>query len=79
MHCRDITTREFETLAAELTGVSCQADGVETVSGQHGEYGFALLVRDASRCIALLEDPGLSDTLRAGRLSAADRAAQAHL
>lgn len=64
MHCRDITESEFEAISAELTGTTSQADGIETVTGRHEEYGFTVLVRDASRCMALLEDASVFDVFR---------------
>ena len=73
MHCRDITDREFEAIAAELTGVTCQADDIETVTGRHEHYGSTVLVRDALRCMALLEDASIFDVFRLGGLSAEGR------
>ena len=61
MECRDITEREFKLIMAELEVVSRSDGMVETVTGQHEEYGVTVLVRDGSRCMALIDNPACLD------------------
>ena len=61
MHARDITPDNFETIAAELTKVTRQDGVIELVSGHHEDHGATVLIRDTTRCIALVDEPGFLD------------------
>ena len=64
MHCRDITDLAFEAIQGELTNVERKAGAIESVCGMHNQFGATVLLRDASRCMALVADPvGLDRTL----------------
>ena len=55
MQVRDISERDYEAIAAELRDRLHRTGPVETNEGRHDELGHTLLLRDASRCIALVE------------------------
>ena len=61
MQCRDITPEQFETIAAELTNVTRQDGAIELVSGHHEDHGATVLIRDLTRCMALVNDPAFID------------------
>ena len=56
MQVRDITERDYEIVAAELRDLMHRGGPVESVQGLHPMHGRTLLVRDASRCMILVED-----------------------
>ena len=56
MQVRDITEQDFEEIAAELRDPKHLDGAVGSIEGLHSVHGRTLLVRDASRCMALLED-----------------------
>ena len=56
MQVRDITEQDFEAIAAELRDLKHLGGAVESIEGLHLVHGRTLLVRDASRCMALVED-----------------------
>ncbi len=56
MQVRDITEQDFEEIAAELRDLKHLDGAVGSIEGLHSVYGRTLLVRDASRCMALFED-----------------------
>ena len=57
MHCRDIAEAEFEMIAAELADAKAQGDEVELITGQHKDHGAVVLIRDATRCLILVDEP----------------------
>ena len=75
MECRDISGCEFELILAELVGASRSDGSVETITGQHEVYGATVLVRDGSRCMALIDNPDPLDRLLAMRAFLMDGAA----
>ena len=71
MHCRDITNADFDHIACDLTDIERQPGGIETVTGRHPVYGMTILLRDNSRCLAVVDNPETIDRLRSGNLPAA--------
>ena len=65
MQCREISGRQFELVLGELTGVSREGGAVEAFRGRHRLFGATVLVRDGSRCMALVHDPTCLDRLLA--------------
>ena len=61
MECRAITEHELELILAELADTDRTKGIVETVTGQHDRYGVTALVRDGSRCMALVDHPTCLD------------------
>ena len=72
MHCRDITDLAFEAILTALSDVERQSGAIETASGMHDEFGYTVLLRDASRCMALVEDPSCLDRALAELAFASD-------
>ena len=72
MHCRDITDLAFEAILVTLADVERQSGAIETASGMHEDFGYTVLLRDASRCMALVEDPNCLDRALAQMAFAAD-------
>ena len=72
MHCRDITDLAFEAILATLADVERQSGAIETASGMHEDFGYTVLVRDASRCMALVENPNCLDRALAQMAFASD-------
>ncbi len=72
MHCRDITDLAFESILTALTDVERQSGAIETASGMHEEFGYTVLLRDGSRCMALVEDPSCLDRALAQMAFASD-------
>ena len=50
-----ITESEFAIILSELSDVLCQINMGETLIGHHERYGAITLVRDGSRCVALVD------------------------
>ena len=63
MHCRDLPAKLFDIISAELTNPNRRDGALETVTGLHERYGLTVLVRDATRCMALVADPKHLDAL----------------
>ena len=61
MHCRDITDLAFEVISGDLIHVERKHGPIETVNGTHPEFGASVLLRDASRCMVLVERPASLD------------------
>ena len=68
MHCRDLPAKLFDIISAELTNPNCRDGTPETITGLHERYGLTILVRDATRCMALVAAPQQLDAviLRSG-------------
>ena len=63
MHCRDISEKLFDMIAAELSNPDHRAGHIETITGLHESYGLTILLRDTTRCMALVVDPVVLDAL----------------
>ena len=70
MQRRDITDADFDHIVSQLTSIEHQPGSIETVTGHHPDYGRTILLRDASRCLVVVDDPQMIDRLRSGGLSA---------
>lgn len=70
MHCRDISRDEFDVIASELARARHQAGAIEVVSGHHHNHGATIVIRDATRCMALVENPSFLDMMDKSALSA---------
>ena len=57
MHARDIDQDTFETIAAELVDPIRHDGPTKVVRGRHKDYGETVLICDASRCMALVDQP----------------------
>ena len=69
MHCRDISEHEFDRIASTLVNIEHQSGYVRTVTGRHPDFGETILLRDVTRCLAVVEDPTLLDISGAGGLA----------
>ena len=65
MHCRDITEAEFDQIVAELVQAKHQGDDIEMVTGRHKDHGEVVLIRDATRCMVLVDEPAHLDAAHA--------------
>ena len=66
MHCRDITEAEFDQIVAELVQAKHQGDDIEMVTGRHKDHGAVILIRDATRCMILVDEPSHFDRAHTG-------------
>lgn len=69
MHVRDITEQQYERIVAEIDNPTLQCGAIEMVSGRHHLYGMTILLRDADRCMVLVDDPTQLDYARVERTS----------
>ena len=67
MHVRDITEQQFAAIADEIDNPVLQCGVIEMISGQHHLFGMTILLRDAERCMALVDDPTHLDLARTDR------------
>ena len=61
MHCRDISEERFHIIASELINLRRRTGDFQTLTGHHKDYGTTILVRDATRCMAVVDDATLLD------------------
>lgn len=69
MFCRNISGDDFDTIVLELTDVKRAYGDFETVIGTHEELGTTILIRDSTRCWAVVDNADIIDVLRSGGLS----------
>ena len=66
---------EFDKIVAEMIQPKHQCDDIETVTGRHEDHGAVILIRDATRCMALVDEPAFLDKMQAQGSASAARAA----
>ena len=74
MHCRDISEAEFDRIVAELVQAKHQGDDIEMVTGRHEDHGAVILIRDATRCMVLVDEPAHLERVRDETAAASDGA-----
>lgn len=69
MYCRDISGDDFDMIAGELVDVKRANGDFETVTGIHKHHGVTILIRDNTRCWAVVDDAKAIDVMRSGGFS----------